>query len=170
MTRSKGEEIGMMSSANRLSIWHKHRTLIICLALVVLACFWWLFRPERLFINTRINEAAPSGIAALQPVFTGELHAVGAAAATRGRVNIFKEGSSLQLQISNLETKAGLSFTVALAAKPGSTSGGTSLGSVTVSENKKLAIPTRLDPGSNRTVLLIDASHQVVAEAALEPF
>ena len=160
----------MMSSANRLLIWHKHRTLILCLALVVLACFWWLFRPERLFINMRVNEAAPSGIAALQPVFTGELHAVGGAAATHGRVNIVREGGTLQLQISNLESKAGLSFTVALSAKSGSTSGGTNLGSVTVSGNEKLAIPTGLDPGSNRTVLLIDGSHRVVAEAALEPF
>ena len=146
-----------MSSANRLSIWHKHRTLIICSALVVLACLWWLFRPELLFVNKRVSDAAPSGIAALQPVFTGELHAVGGAAATHGRVNIFKQGSSLQLQISNLESKAGPSFTVALATKAGSTSGGTSLGSVTVSGNKRLAIPTGLDPASNRTVLLIDA-------------
>ncbi len=160
----------MSSSTNRLSIWRKYRILVICFALVVLACFWWLFRPERLFINTRVNEAAPSGIAALQPVFTGELHAVSGAAATHGRVNIFKAGSSLQLQISNFESKAGTSFTVALAAKAGSTAGGTSLGSVTVSGNEKLAIPTGLDPGSDKTVLLMDASHQVVAKAALEPF
>ncbi len=160
----------MVSSANRLSLWRKYRTLITCLALLVLACFWRLFRPERLFINTRVNEVAPSGIAALQPVFTGELHAVGGAAATHGRVNIFKEGSSLQLQISNLESKAGPSFTVALAAEAGSASGDTNLGSVTASGNEKLAIPTGLDPGSDRTVLLIDASHQVVAKAALEPF
>ncbi len=159
-----------MSSANRLSIWHKHRTLIICSALVVLACLWWVFRPELLFVNKRVNDAAPSGIAALQPVFTGELHAVGGAAATHGRVNIFRQGSSLQLQISNLESKAGPSFTVALAADAGSTSGGTNLGSVTVSGNEKLTIPTGLDPGSDRPVLLIDASHQVVAKAALEPF
>lgn len=160
----------MNSSTNRLSIWRKYRILVICFALVVLACFWWLFRPERLFTNVRVNEAAPSGIAALQPVFTGELHAVSGAAATHGRVNIFKDGSSLQLQISNLETKAGSSFTVALAAKAGATSGATNLGSVTVSGNEKLAIPTGLDPGSNRTVLLIDASHQIVATADLEPF
>lgn len=160
----------MSSSTNRLSVWRKYRILLICFALVVLACFWWLFRPERLFINMRVNEFAPSGIAALQPVFTGELHAVSGAAATHGRVNIFKDGSSLQLQISNLETKAGPSFTVALAAKAGATSGAASLGSVTVSGNEKLAIPAGLDPGSNRTVLLIDASHQIVATANLEPF
>ena len=160
----------MSSSTNRLSIWRKYRILVICFALVVLACFWWLFRPERLFINTRVNEAAPSGIVALQPVFTGNLHAVGPAAVTHGRVNIFREGSSLQLQISNLDSEAGTSFTVALAAKAGSTSGATSLGSVTVSGNEKLAIPTGLDPGSNKTVLLIDASHQIVATADLEPF
>ena len=136
----------------------------------MLACLWWVFRPELLFVNKRVNDAAPSGIAALQPVFTGELHAVGGAAATHGRVNIFRQGSSLQLQISNLESKAGPSFTVALAADAGSTSGGTNLGSVTVSGNEKLTIPTGLDPGSDRPVLLIDASHQVVAKAALEPF
>lgn len=160
----------MVSSANRLSMWRKHRTLIICLALVVLACLWWLFRPELLFVNKRVNEAAPSGIAALQPVFTGELHAVGGAGATHGRVNILKEGSGLQLEISNLESTAGRSFAVALAAKAGSTSDATSLGSVTVSGDEKLAIPPGLDPGSNTTVLLIDGSHRVIAKAALEPF
>jgi hypothetical protein len=165
-----GEKIGMVSSANRHSIWRKYRILVICFALVVLACFWWLFRPERLFTNTRVNEAAPTGIAALQPVFTGELRAIGGAATTHGRVNIFKDGSSLQLQISNLESKPVSSFTVALAGEADSTSGATSLGSVTVSGNEKLAIPTGLDPGSRKTVLLMDASHQVVAKTALEPF
>lgn len=160
----------MSSSTNRLSIWRKHRTLIICSALVVLACLWWLFRPELLFVNQRVNEVAPDGISALQPVFTGELHAVGAAAATHGRVNIFRKGSSLQLQISNFESTAGISFTVALAAKAGATSGATSLGSLTASGNEKLTIPTGLDPDRNRTVLLIDTSHQVVATADLEPF
>ena len=160
----------MSSSANRLSIWRKYRILVICFTLLVLACLWWLFRPERLFINMRVNEAAPSGIAALQPVFTGELHAVSGAAATHGRVNIFKDGSGLRLQISDLESKAGRSFVVALATEADSTSGGTSLGSVTVSGNEKLAIPTGLDPGNDKTVLLMDATHQVVAKAALEPF
>jgi len=160
----------MASSANQLFIWRKYRILIICFALAAIICFWWLFRPERLFINKRVNEMAPSGIAALQPVFTGELHAVSGAAATHGRVNIFKHGSSLQLQISNLESTAGGSFTVAVAATAGSTSGGTSIGSVTVSSNEKLAIPPGLDPGSNTTVSLIDASHRVIARATLEPF
>ncbi len=162
--------MAVSSSGNQLSIWRKYRILVICFALAVLACFWLLFRPERLFINMRVNEAAPVGIAALQPVFTGELHAVSGAAATHGRVNIIKQGSGLQLQISNLESKAGSSFTVALTTNAGSTSGGASLGSVTVSGNEKLAIPTGLDPGSNTTVLLIDPSHQVVASATLEPF
>ena len=52
-----GEKIGMVSSANRLSIWRKYRILIICFALVMLVCFWWLFRPERLFINQRNRRA-----------------------------------------------------------------------------------------------------------------
>lgn len=160
----------MVSSANRLSLWRKHRTLLICSALVVLACLWWLFRPELLFVNKRVNETAPSGIAALQPVFTGDLHAVSGAGVTKGRVNVLKKGNSLQLEISDLESTAGRSFTVALAAVADSTSGATHLGSVTVSNNEKLAIPPGLDPGSNTTVLLIDASHRVIAKAALEPF
>jgi hypothetical protein len=167
---ASSEKIGMTSSTNRLSFWRKYRILIIYFAVGVLGCFWWLFRPERLFINTRINEAAPSGIAALQPVLTGELHAVAGAATTHGRVNIFKDGSSLQLQVSNLESAAGSSFAVTLAAKTDSTAGGISLGSVTVAGNEKLAIPTGLDPGGDKMVLLIDASHRVIARATLEAF
>ncbi len=128
----------MSSSTNRFSIWRRYRILVIYFALAALASFWWIFRPERLFVNTRVNEAAPSGIAALQPVFTGELHAVGGAVATHGRVNIFKVGSSLQLQISKLECSAGGPFGVALAATADSTSHGTSISSVTVSGNDKL--------------------------------
>lgn len=150
-------------------LWRKYRILIICSALAVLACVWWLFRPERLLINQRVNEMAPHGIASLQPVLTGELHAVNGAVGTHGRVNIVKEGSSLQLQISNLESKAGGLFSVALTDETDS-SGGTNLGSVTVSGDEKLMIPVGLDPAGEKTVLLMDASHQVVAKAILEPF
>src|SRR5215831_18297444 len=36
------------------------RTLLIIAALIVVAAGWYLFRPERLFVNARVNEELPA--------------------------------------------------------------------------------------------------------------
>lgn len=158
-----------MIDANTGSFWRKHRTLLILIFLAVAVVLWWLFRPELLFINKRVSQAAPPGVDAIQPLFTGSLHAVGDASDTHGRVNILKAGNQLQFEISNLESKAANSFTVALG--PGeSLPQAKVLGEVVVGRQQSLALPAGLDPASNGTVLLTDNGHRVLAKATLEPF
>ena len=40
------------------------RIALAAICLVVLAGLWFAFRPEKLFINKKVNEALPAGIAA----------------------------------------------------------------------------------------------------------
>ncbi len=158
-----------MRGTDAVSFWRKHRTLIALAALLVAVVLWWLFRPELLFINTQVSQAAPPGIAAIQPLFTGNLHGTGDAGETHGRVNILKNGNELQLELSNLESKAASSFTVALGPTE-SLAQAKVLGDVEVGGHEKLALPPGLDPENNRTVLLTDGPRRILAKATLEPF
>ena len=158
-----------MRGTHAVSFWRQHRTLITLAALLVAVALWWLFRPELLFINKQVNQAAPVGIAAIQPVFTASLHAVGNAGETHGRVNILKNGNELQLEMSNLESKAASSFTVALGPTE-SLAQAKVLGDVVVGGHEKLALPPGLNPASDKTVLLTDNAHRILAKATLEPF
>ncbi|MFZ0589285.1 MAG: hypothetical protein WAM39_02265 [Bryobacteraceae bacterium] len=159
----------MNQSASLISAWRKHRFLIALLALVMAIALWWLFRPELLFINKQVNQAAPAGIAAIQPVFTASLHPIDDASGPHGRVNILRSGHDLQLEISNLQSNAAKSFTVALGPSESVTRAAV-VGRVTVAGHERLALPSGLDPAGNRTVLLTDDSHRILATATLEPF
>ena len=158
-----------MRGTEAFSFWRKHRTLIALAALLVAVVLWWLFRPELLFINTQVSQAAPPGIAGIQPLFTGSLHGAGDAGETHGRVNILKNGNELQLEMSNLESKAASSFTVALGPTE-SLAQAKALGEVVVNGHEKLALPPGLNPASDKTVLLTDNAHRILAKATLEPF
>jgi hypothetical protein len=160
----------MTPDANWFSRWRKYRSLIALSALVAGTVLWWLFRPELLFIDKHVNEAEPPGIAAIQPAFTGSLHAASDAGETHGRVNILKTGKDLHLEISDLESKADGPFTVALAPTPDSTWGAHVLGTVTTAGHEKLPIPPGIDLASNTAVLLMDPSQRVIGKATIEPF
>jgi hypothetical protein len=155
---------------SEISRWRKSRVAIIVVSLAVAVCLWWLFRPELLVINKRVNETAPAAIAEIQPLFTGTLHAAGNARETAGRVNVLKKGNSLQLEILNLESKAATSFTVSLAPSADQASQSKLLGQVTVGSHQALVIPHDLDPTIDKTVLLTDNSKRVVAVTSLEAF
>jgi hypothetical protein len=160
----------MTIDSGRAPLWRKHRAALILVGLVVLTGLWWLFRPERLFVNVQVDETVPAEIADIQPVFTGSLKASNDSSGLQGRVNIRKTGDGLELEISNLESKAGQSFTVVIAPDANSLSSAKTLGPVTPGGHEKLAIPPGLDLAVNKTVLLTDNSNRVLAAATLEPF
>jgi len=60
---------------------------------------WWAFRPEKLWINQRVNEAAPFDTSGdPEPIFTGQFDGKAA-----GRVTVFKKPNGqeyLRLRIS----------------------------------------------------------------------
>jgi hypothetical protein len=149
-------------------MWQRHRKALIGVGLVVSVVLWWLFRPEALFTKRPVNETAPTDVAALQPLFTGSLHASASIQMT-GRVNVVKPHDYLELEISNLESLVPGPFTVALAAEKESAQT-LVLGTVTAGGHERLRIPGDQSPDLPRTVLLMDNSHQVLATAMLEPF
>jgi hypothetical protein len=53
------------------------------------AAAWWVFRPEKLWVNVKVNEPAPFGTSAdLQPLYTGLL--AGRAHPTSGRASVYQ--------------------------------------------------------------------------------
>jgi hypothetical protein len=85
----------------------RNKWILMVIAIPVLAGAWWAFRPEKLFINQKVNEAAPfaSGSEA-QPIFTGKLE--GKIHPTSGRATIYKAtGGTRYLRLTDFTTSNG---------------------------------------------------------------
>lgn len=97
----------------------KRRTWI--LGLVVLGgAGWYLFRPELLFVNKRVNEGlgtASASTAAPMVVLTGQFHSV--AHETRGTASVYELGDgSRMLRLTDFATSNGPDVRVYLIAAP----------------------------------------------------
>lgn len=81
----------------------------------VLVGAWWEFRPEKLFINQRVSEAAPAAPdSEPQPLYTGKLE--GKAHATSGRATIYESAEGKRyLRLSDFATSNGPDVHVLLA-------------------------------------------------------
>lgn len=95
------------------------RKLIIALGIVVIVIAWYLFRPEKLFINESVNEGletvstAPSGSPRL--ITEGSFH--GVAHETKGTASIYElpDGKRV-LRLTDFETSNGPDVRVFLGA------------------------------------------------------
>jgi len=68
----------------------RHKWVSIAVALPILVCLWRAFRPEKLWINQKVNEAAPfSTSGEPQPILTARFEAK--AQQTNGRATIYKK-------------------------------------------------------------------------------
>jgi len=76
---------------------------------------WWAFRPEKLFINQKVSEAAPVAVGSEpQPIYTGKLE--GKAHATSGRATIYVAAEGKRyLRLSDFSTSNGPDVHVLLA-------------------------------------------------------
>jgi hypothetical protein len=71
------------------------RKWILAISLPVLIAAWWAFRPEKLWINQKVNEAAPFASSSdPQPLYTGRLQ--GTAHQTSGRATVYKAADGTQ--------------------------------------------------------------------------
>jgi len=70
--------------------WLSGKKVILGLTgIPILVGAWWAFRPEKLFINQKVNEAAPASLSAdPEALYTGKLE--GKAHQTSGRATIYK--------------------------------------------------------------------------------
>ena len=80
------------------------RLLIGSVCLVILFGLWYAFRPEKLFVNKRISEAAPTALnGASAPLYTGRL--TGEVHKTAGRVTIYNlPDGGLLLRLTDFST------------------------------------------------------------------
>jgi len=85
------------------------------IAVPVLVAAWWAFRPEKLWVNVRVNEPAPFGSSAdLQPVYTAVL--AGRAHPTSGRASIYQTADGKRdLRLTNFTTSNGPDVHLVLA-------------------------------------------------------
>src|SRR5262249_1246657 len=95
----------------------KRKKLIYPLAVIVAIAVWAAFRPERLFVNVKVNEALPTGFAnASQTVLSsGSFHSV--AHESKGIASIYQlaDGKRI-LRFTNFETSNGPDVHVYLVA------------------------------------------------------
>ncbi len=82
--------------------------LVLALAAIpVLLGGWWAFRPEKLWVNQQVNEAAPVGLnGEPQALYTGKLE--GKTHGTSGRATIYKDANGKQyLRLTDFATSNG---------------------------------------------------------------
>jgi Electron transfer DM13 len=93
-----------------------NRVKVTLLALIiVVAGAWYAFRPERIFINQRVNEQFPTASAANNQVASGQFHS--GAHETKGMASVFQLADGKKtLRLTNFETSNGPDVHVYLVA------------------------------------------------------
>jgi hypothetical protein len=85
------------------------------IGVVVLVALWWAFRPEKLWVNVKVNEPAPAGTSAdLQPLYTGVM--ASRVHPTSGRASIYQTPDGKRdLRLTDFMTSNGPDVHVILA-------------------------------------------------------
>ena len=95
----------------------KRKKLIYGVAVILAIGLWAAFRPERLFVNAKVNEAMPPGLANVSEttLAAGSFHSV--AHRTKGTASIYQlaDGTRI-LRLANFETSNGPDVHVYLVA------------------------------------------------------
>jgi hypothetical protein len=108
---SRGKEKKLMNTS-----WiTRKKWILIALGVPILIALWWAFRPEKLWINQKVDEPAPfASTADPQPLYTGTLE--GKAHETSGRATIYKAPSGSEyLRLTDFKTSNGPDVHVLLA-------------------------------------------------------
>jgi hypothetical protein len=102
-------------SADTRAWFSRRKWLFAGIGVVVLVGAWWLFRPEKLWINQKVDEPAPFASSGdPQPIYTGLL--AGKAHQTSGRATIYNTGDGKQyLRLTDFSTSNGPDVHVILA-------------------------------------------------------
>jgi len=91
------------------------KSLLVLIVVIAVAGAWYAFRPERLFIDQRVNEAFPTAATASSKISSGQFHSN--AHETKGTVTIFQlEGGQKILRLTNFATSNGPDVRVYLVA------------------------------------------------------
>jgi len=93
------------NAESRLS--RKKKLMLSLIGVPVLVGAWWAFRPEKLFVNEKVNEAAPAALSAEpEALYTGRLE--GKVHQTSGRATVYKTTDGKEyLRLSDFTTSNG---------------------------------------------------------------
>ena len=102
-------------NTNTRSRVSRNKWILAVIGIPVVVGAWWAFRPEKLFVNQKVNEAAPAALSSEpEALYTGRLE--GKVHQTGGRATIYKsaEGKTY-LRLSDFTTSNGPDVHVLLA-------------------------------------------------------
>lgn len=163
------------------SFFRRNKALITVVGLFILTAGWFLFRPEKLFINQKVNEAAPfSSTNSELPVYTGLL--VSKLHETDGRATIYRtQEGAMSLYLTGFRTSNGPDVHVVLttADDPAlqSSAPGKALQSIEISALKgnegdqEYTLPAHLDLTRYNTIAIYcERFHAVFGTARLDAF
>ncbi len=168
--------------AGNVGSWISRRKwIVLAVALPVLVAAWWVFRPEKLWVNQKVNEPAPfTSNADPQPLYTGRLE--GKAHQTSGRATIYKTPDGEHyLRLTDFTTSNGPDVHVLLARSDDRVLNeeivkgqldSVELGSLKgnqADQNYDLAASVDLQK-YNAVVIYCERFHAVFGVARLEPF
>jgi hypothetical protein len=93
----------------------RKKWILAGIGLPILVAAWWAFRPEKLWVNVKVNEPPPFSVSAdTEPVYTGVL--AGRAHPTSGRASIYQTpGGKRDLRLTDFMTSNGPDVHVLLA-------------------------------------------------------
>jgi hypothetical protein len=161
-------------------LWQK-KWIVSAIGAPLLILAWWLFRPEKLWINQTVNEPAPFATGAdPQPLYTGRLE--GNLHQTAGRATIYKSLSGREyLRLTDFSTSNGPDVHVLLARgederlRQETVAGAldsVELGSLKGNQgDQNYDLPAAADLSKYNTVAIYcERFHAVFGTATLEPF
>lgn len=102
-------------NGNEKSRISRNKYILGLVGIPILAGAWWAFRPEKLFINQKVNEPAPTALSSgPEASYTGKLE--GKIHQTSGRTTIYKTAEGKQyLRLTDFATSNGPDVHVLLA-------------------------------------------------------
>ena len=148
-----------------VSLVARRKRILAAIGLPLLVAAWWAFRPEKLFINERVNEPAPFlATSEPQPVATGRLE--NRAKVTLGRATIYKTPRGLHyLRITDLSVPAAQLRVGLRGAGPE-----IDLGALNGPGEQSFDLLASVDLSQYDSVAIYDQHTDTVAIAKLEPF
>ena len=158
-------------SQRRVALTRKR--ILVTVALPVFLALWWAFRPEKLWINEKVNEAAPFETSAEpQPVLTGRFE--GKKDRTSGRATIYKKApGETYLRLTDLTGPEGSEIHVVLTPSDDPTvPQSIDLGPLKTNQgDQNYDLPAAADLNKYDAVVVFDErSHAILGLAKLAPF